>query len=251
MKKQIGILFCAVSLFLIFCSVSFATPLSSSSYSVIDTWENEVWTSGSSGYFYDANRNVLPSGVHELFNHSVNEAYDGIRIESESGAIGEKVLVGFTFNLDTTFNNSINEGAKDDFEFGFFENGFDFGFFISGEAGYTTQTVNPIINNSDPWSSSTTTTSFTLYSELDTYTDYETHYYLSEYFNADNPVYSGPLNDEDFINEFGFWNELYIRGWAELTDISVVTPVPEPATLLLFSFGLVGVAGATRRKRKK
>lgn len=66
-----------------------------------------------------------------------------------------------------------------------------------------------------------------------------------------------PIGGTDFVvgsnywepasNSFTVWSSYVYAVW---TPTSGLSPVPEPATMILFGFGLLGLAGVSRRKRQ-
>jgi hypothetical protein len=71
-------------------------------------------------------------------------------------------------------------------------------------------------------------------------------------FNWGDPQwFEANWSDVDEVRFIGSWNSNYTRFAMDDFTFNEAAPVPEPATLLLFSTGLVGLIAAKSRKKKK
>ena len=236
----------------IFCSTFLVTPLLATPYSLSDFEVVDV--SGFSHKIFIG----APSSQTYLFsdetgnNEHIKESTT-FKIESTNGIVGEKVKVGFTFNLTTKSEFNMYTVPINSIDFSQPA--------IVGEYKFFTQEVsssfiarsnkNIYVENATPWNPSGTTqnTTFTFYQDLESLREYWLGAWAYAYDNLPNeipalyPIVGYPIFDH------------LATGHAKLTNIFIsrttAAPVPEPTTILLFGIGLAGLAGARLRKKKK
>ena len=191
-------------------------------------------------------------GAHVNFTYSSSSSTDGkidITIQNTS-ADPYGILTGFTFNSPDEITSVTNFTAKDNndvtlttWNYTYDEGGVDtpgsYGLFdVAGRTGTNLNGGDPN-DGIDP--NLTFSFSFTITgSGLDQLTE---NSFLSEY--------SDPQNKNSDIQYFLARFQRVAGEDLDYSDVAIPNPIPEPATLILLGTGLIGLAGASRKKIMK